>query len=78
MRMQVLMVESCVNHKTDPGRPALPASFYSPDSVKRGEVRTSRMGKRRAFVLIAIHVVAFAHILQWRLHGKTLSPVEPS
>jgi len=36
------------------------------------------MGRRRAVVLLLVHVAIFAHILQWLLQGRTLSPVEPS
>ncbi|GJQ28197.1 MAG: hypothetical protein HBSAPP03_00810 [Phycisphaerae bacterium] len=40
--------------------------------------RKSRMGKKRAAVLIGVHVLMAAHIIQWLMHGKTISPVEPS
>jgi tetratricopeptide (TPR) repeat protein/ferredoxin len=36
------------------------------------------MGRRRTAVLIAIHLLIFAHLLHWRLAGTTLSPLEPS
>ncbi len=36
------------------------------------------MGKRRAAVLVLIHVAIAIHIIQWKLSGKTVSPVEPS
>ncbi len=38
----------------------------------------SKNGKRRAIVLIAVHVLIIAHIVQWKISGSTLSPVEPS
>src|ERR1043165_1948152 len=41
-------------------------------------IRKSKMGPRRAAVLIGIHLVIAAHIAHWLLKGKTLSPVEPS
>lgn len=44
----------------------------------RTRVRPSRMGRRRAAVLIAVHVLILAHVLHWALAGRTLSPVEPS
>jgi polyferredoxin/Tfp pilus assembly protein PilF len=50
-----------------------------------GEVRApkspqqrSRFGRRRAWVLLAVHLAILAHVLQWWLGGSTLSPVEPS
>jgi polyferredoxin len=36
------------------------------------------MGRRRALVLGAVHVVILAHVTHWLLRGRTLSPVEPS
>jgi len=61
-----------------PGHAALKFPFYAPETVRRGEVRPSRMGRKRAAVLIAVHVAAFLHILHWKLAGRTLSPMEPS
>ncbi|MEM8835556.1 MAG: tetratricopeptide repeat protein [Planctomycetota bacterium] len=39
---------------------------------------TSRIGRWRAGVLIAVHVLIVAHVVQWLVMGKTISPVEPS
>jgi tetratricopeptide (TPR) repeat protein len=36
------------------------------------------MGKRRAAVLIAVHLVFLAHLAHWLTKGTTLGPVEPS
>jgi polyferredoxin/Flp pilus assembly protein TadD len=58
---------------------ALPPSFISPEATPRGPVRPSRMSKRRAAVLILIHVALLAHIIHWRIKGgATISPLEPS
>lgn len=38
----------------------------------------SRMGRRRAAVLILLHLAMAAHIAHWKLAGSTLTPVEPS
>lgn len=43
-----------------------------------GAIRPSRMGKRRAAVLIAVHVVIVIHVIQWLVMGMTISPIEPS
>lgn len=43
-----------------------------------GPIAHSKIGKRRAIVLILIHVAVFAHILHWKFTGETLSPLEPS
>jgi Flp pilus assembly protein TadD/NAD-dependent dihydropyrimidine dehydrogenase PreA subunit len=36
------------------------------------------MSRRRTWVLIGVHVLIAAHIVQWKLTGSTISPVEPS
>lgn len=41
-------------------------------------VRASRMGPRRAAVLIGVHVIMIAHFCHWIISGRTVSPVEPS
>ena len=43
-----------------------------------GPVRPSKRGKFRALCLSAVYVVAAAHFIQWKLTGRTLTPVEPS
>ena len=43
-----------------------------------GAIRKSKSGKRRAVVLVAIQIVLIAHIVQWKLTGRTLTPIEPS
>ncbi|MCC6321999.1 MAG: 4Fe-4S binding protein [Phycisphaerales bacterium] len=43
-----------------------------------GTIRHSRVGKWRALVLILVHVAIAIHIVQWKLTGRTVSPVEPS
>lgn len=43
-----------------------------------GGVRASRMSRRRAATLIAVHVIMIAHVAHWLAAGRTLSPLEPS
>lgn len=38
----------------------------------------STMGRWRAAVLVGVHALIAAHIVQWLITGSTLSPVEPS
>ncbi|MEI7657817.1 MAG: 4Fe-4S binding protein [Phycisphaerae bacterium] len=40
--------------------------------------RASRNARRRAVVLILINTLIAVHIVQWLVHGMTLSPIEPS
>jgi len=39
---------------------------------------SSRMGRRRAFVLLAVHLVIAAHITWWLVTRRAITPVEPS
>ena len=50
----------------------------APERTDGGKIRTSKAGKWRAGVLIAVHVLMAAHLAQWWLMGDTLSAVEPS
>jgi polyferredoxin/tetratricopeptide (TPR) repeat protein len=64
------------------------ASATKPISLKvlptHPPLRKSRMGWKRAAVLIGVHVVFVIHIVQWYISGmrsgepKTISPIEPS
>jgi len=62
----------------DAGVRLLPDSFVDLESVRRGRVRVSKMGKRRAWVLLGVHVALLAHLLHWQLAGRSLSLLEPS
>lgn len=64
----------CAGHEA----PLAPEGTFDPEPVKRGEVRRSKMGRRRAIVLVLVHLAIFAHILHWILADETISPVEPS
>lgn len=45
---------------------------------KGGPVRKSTVGRKRAYVLIGVHVVIGLHFLHWGLTGTSVTPVEPS
>lgn len=52
---------------------------YQKQSIKRcGDVRTSKRGILRAFVLILVHILIIIHIAQWLITGETMTPLEPS
>lgn len=62
-----------VRCKTKPdGSVALPVVTL-PERKKK-----ARVGKWRAGVLIAVHLLIIAHIVQWLIVGETVSPIEPS
>jgi len=60
--------------KPTQGDLALPVVQLDPQTG----MKHSSAGKRRAYVLGAIHVFMLAHIAHWVWAGKTLSPIEPS
>src|ERR1051325_9316783 len=41
-------------------------------------IRKSRTSRWRAAALIILNLLMVAHIVQWRVMGKTISPIEPS
>ncbi len=45
---------------------------------KNGPVAKSKVSRKRAYVLIGVHLLIAAHIVQWLASGTTLTPVEPS
>ena len=45
---------------------------------KNGPVAHSKVSRKRAYVLIGVHLLIGAHIVQWLATGTTLTPVEPS
>lgn len=52
--------------------------FKGPAAARVTIPSGSGMGRRRALVLVGIHLAIGAHILHWKLTGSTLSPLEPS
>ena len=50
------------------GNPPLPQSA----------IRESRTSRWRAAALLALNLLMIAHVIQWRLMGRTISPIEPS
>jgi polyferredoxin/Flp pilus assembly protein TadD len=66
--------------------PELKTAGISPSATARGNVpgynkagiRRSKTSRWRAAALIALNLFMIAHIIQWRIMGKTVSPIEPS
>ena len=44
----------------------------------RAGIRKSKTGRWRALALILLNLFMIAHIIQWSVMGKTVSPIEPS
>ncbi len=45
---------------------------------QKDEIRASRTSRWRAAALIALNLLMIAHVIQWWLVGRTVSPIEPS
>ena len=45
---------------------------------QKAEIQHSRASRWRAFALIALTLLMIAHVIQWKLTGATVSPIEPS
>ncbi len=50
----------------------------SPAPTARPRWGESRRARWRAGVLLALNLAMIAHFIQWRLQGRTISPIEPS
>ena len=46
--------------------------------VQENAIRRSRTSRWRAAALVALNLLMVAHIVQWRVMGTTVSPIEPS
>ena len=57
--------------------PRAPAGVIAPGYSKTG-IRKSKTSRWRAAALITLNLFMIAHIIQWRIMGKTVSPIEPS
>jgi polyferredoxin/tetratricopeptide (TPR) repeat protein len=57
--------------------PRSPAGVTAPGYSSTG-IRKSRTSRWRALALITLNLFMIAHIIQWRIMGKTISPIEPS
>ena len=61
-----------------PNRAAAQFIASGPIPQKPERIRKSKTGRWRAAALIGVNLLMIAHIIQWRLTGRTISPIEPS
>ncbi|MCC5824378.1 MAG: 4Fe-4S binding protein [Phycisphaerales bacterium] len=61
---------------SEPRSVSLPVVQTKPGKAPR--MGSTRRGRWRTWVLVAVHVLIVAHIIQWLIMGTTLSPMEPS
>src|SRR5947207_13367969 len=55
-----------------------PASVGKKSPLQKSGIRKSKTGWWRALALILLNLFMIAHIIQWSVMGKTVSPIEPS
>jgi len=72
------MKEGCAPKNGRSGRSVSLPVLVSTANPEKTVVASSTASKWRAAVLILLHVLMAAHIIQWRLTGETVSPIEPS
>jgi polyferredoxin/tetratricopeptide (TPR) repeat protein len=71
------MKSGCASDKVKKKRVIeLPILANSP--VPKEDIAASRTSRWRAAALIALTLLMIAHVIQWRLMGQTVSPIEPS
>lgn len=57
---------------------SIPLPVLNDTVSPKGAVAHSRAGRWRAAALITLNVLMILHIIQWKLMGETISPIEPS
>ncbi|MDQ3064240.1 MAG: tetratricopeptide repeat protein [Acidobacteriota bacterium] len=71
------MKDGCTSQKVKKQR-SIPLPVLKNSSAQKDEISNSRTSRWRAAALIALTLLMIAHIIQWRLMGQTISPIEPS
>jgi len=56
----------------------VPLPVVDSGKTRANKVRKSKNARRRAIVLIAIQALMIAHVVQWLVMGRTVTPIEPS
>jgi len=72
------MKTGCTSQEGKKTRRRIPLPVIGNPPVQEGAVRKSRTSRWRAAALIALNLLMIAHIVQWRVMGTTVSPIEPS
>ena len=70
----------CVSRDSKAGGaiPGRATSGTTPSAYGNATIRKSKTSRWRAAALIVLNLFMIAHIIQWRIMGKTISPIEPS
>lgn len=71
------MKDGCVTQQTEERR-SINLPVLTNTSVGDKGIKRSRNSRWRAAALIALNLLMIAHIIQWRITGTTVTPIEPS
>jgi Flp pilus assembly protein TadD/ferredoxin len=73
------MKAGCISREVEKqGSSSRKVGIFRKSPVHKNGIRKSRTGRWRAAALILLNLLMIAHIIQWRIMGKTISPIEPS
>lgn len=71
------MKSGCDSQKTKKKR-SIPLPVLKNSPERKDVIRSSRSSRWRAGALITLNLLMIAHIIQWVIMGRTVSPIEPS
>ncbi|MEO6394050.1 MAG: tetratricopeptide repeat protein [Pyrinomonadaceae bacterium] len=71
------MKSGCTSEKGKKTR-SIPLPVLSDPSGQKEVIRDSKISRWRALALGTLTVLMIAHVIQWWIAGKTISPIEPS
>jgi polyferredoxin/tetratricopeptide (TPR) repeat protein len=72
------MKSGCGDQPTNKKRSVKLPVLATAEGPATGGIRESRTSRWRAAALIALTLLMVAHVVQWWLSGRTVSPIEPS
>jgi tetratricopeptide (TPR) repeat protein/ferredoxin len=71
------MKDGCTSQKGKKQR-SIPLPVLKNSDTQKSDIRSSKASRWRAAALITLTLLMVAHVIQWRLMGRTISPIEPS
>ena len=71
------MKDGCTS-QTEKKQRSIPLPVLKSSASQKGGIRNSRASRWRAGALIALTLLMIAHVIQWLLMGRTITPIEPS
>lgn len=72
------MKSGCTSQKAKKNKRSIKLPVLRNTGSRTSDIRASKTSRWRAGALITLNLLMIAHIIQWLLMGKTISPIEPS